>query len=359
MKFLELSGTPFEIGRQHGEQAKEKIHISLNSYEKLFYEWGKFAWKDAAEQAKQYIDYIDRVDETFLEEIDGIAKGAGVDFSDILILNARSEIALTMPNTLDGCTSVAVLPPFADSAYLAQNWDWRGAQFNATLGLRIAQKNRPAIQMITEAGIIGKIGFNEKGLGVCLNAIRATVAENYLPLHLGLRLVLNSDNIEEAAQLVSENKIASAANFLMAQDDGKSQATAINMEVSPLGNDFKQTSDRYVYHTNHLCSNAIIEKIGQKNLSTTDNTYLRFDRMKELLQEQDKGGAPATQEDVRRWLSDHKNKPFSICRHKEPGSSDFTNTITIFSVIMDLPKKTMLYLGGQPCSPTLEKTLTL
>src|SRR5690625_4620801 len=226
MKFLELSGTPFEIGRQHGEQAKEEIHISLNSYEKLFYEWGKFAWKDAAEQAKQYIDYIDRVDETFLEEIDGIAKGAGVDFSDILILNARSEIALTMPNTLGGCTSVAALPPFAEQTFLAQNWDWRSAQYDATVGMRIEQKGRPVIQMITEAGIIGKIGFNDAGLGVCLNAIRATLAKEYLPLHFGLRLVLNSENIDEAAELVAENKIASAANFLLAQDHGKSDAKA-------------------------------------------------------------------------------------------------------------------------------------
>lgn len=359
MKFLELSGTPFDIGKQHGEQAKEEIHISLDSYERLFYKWGKFRWKDAAEKAKQYIQYIEKVDVAFLEEIDGIAKGASVDYSDILILNARSEIALTLPNTLDGCTSVAALQPFANSTYLAQNWDWRGAQFNATIGLRIVQKNRPTIQMITEAGIIGKIGFNAKGLGVCLNAIRATVAKNYLPLHLGLRLVLNSETVEEASERVTKNKIASAANFLMAQDDGKSKSTAINMEVSPLGNDSKRTTNRYVYHTNHLCSKAIIEKIGQSNLSTTENTYLRFDRMKQLLQEQDKKGVPATSDDIRRWLADHDNKPFSICRHKEPGSSDYTNSVTIFSVIMDLRKKEMLYLDGQPCSPILEKVLTL
>ena len=359
MKFLELSGTPVEIGKQHGEQAKEEIHISLNSYEKLFYQWGKFTWEKAAEQAKQYVDYIEKVDVAFLEEIDGVAKGAGVDYSDILILNARSEIALTMPRTIDGCTSVATLPPFSDRAYLAQNWDWRGAQTNATVGMRITQNNRPTIQMITEAGVIGKIGFNANGLGVCLNAIRATVAENYLPLHLGLRLVLNSENITEANELVTDNKIASAANFLMAQDDGSSQAKAINLEVSPLGNDFKETTDRYVYHTNHLCSHSIIEKIGPKNLSTTDNTYSRFDRMKELLQEQNSNNTPATQDDIKRWLSDHKNKPFSICRHKESGSSDYTNTVTIFAVIMDLSEKTMHYMGGQPCSPTSEKTLTL
>lgn len=359
MKFLELEGSASEVGYQHGEGAKEEVHKSLESYERLFYEWGKYSWKAAVEKAKMFVGAIEDVDVSYLEEMHALAKGAGVDFGDILALNARSEIALTLPGTLGGCTSVAVLPPFSEKTYLAQNWDWRSAQYDATIGVKIKEQGKLALQMITEAGIIGKIGLNEAGIGVCLNAIRAQVVDELLPLHLGLRYVLSHEDVIEARVKIEEIGIASAANFLMAQDDGSGKAQAFNMELSPVGCDVKQTKDRYLYHTNHLCSRSVIDLIGQEKLSTTENTYLRLDRMKELLMEAAKQDKPVNDGDVRRWLSDHENKPFSICRHKEPGASEYTDTITIFTVIMDLADRTMLFLSGQPCNPELEKMLTL
>lgn len=359
MKFLQLSGLPFEIGVQHGEQAKDEVHFSLDSYERLFFDGVGMSWKDAVEQAKKYIDFIEQTDVTLLEEMDGIASGAAVDFHDILVLNARSEIALTIPNKIDGCTSLAVLPPLATNAYLAQNWDWRAAQARSLVIMNIEQTDRPTIQMVTEGGIIGKIGFNSAGLGVCLNAIRANVKSEKLPIHLGLRVVLNSTHIDEAVERVVNQTLASAANFLIAQDDGESQAKTINLELSPTGDDQKSTDDSYLYHTNHLCSEALVEKIGEKNLDTTKNTFVRLDRMKQLIDEQKASGQQVDGDVIHRWLSDHEHEPFSICRHKQPGTSDYTNTITVFAVIMNLTKRTMHFMNGQPCNPTMEKVLTL
>lgn len=87
--------------------------------------------------------------------------------------------------------------------------------------LTIEQPSKPIIKMVTEAGIIGKIGLNDKGVGVCLNAIRAKGMDpTRLPCHLGLRMVLESESREEAVAALEKSGIASACHMLIADPTG-------------------------------------------------------------------------------------------------------------------------------------------
>ena len=86
--------------------------------------------------------------------------------------------------------------------------------------LTVHQPSLPTIKMITEAGIIGKIGMNSAGVGVCFNAIRAKgLTSTRMPVHLGLRTVLESTSAAEAIGKLEEVGMASAAHMLIA--DGK------------------------------------------------------------------------------------------------------------------------------------------
>lgn len=117
-----------------------------------------------------------------------------------------------------------------------------------------------------------------------MNALRANVKSNKLPIHLGLREILNATTITEADNEVHNKKIASSANFLIAQhqDDNKK---AINIEASPLGEEKKEIYFDDVYHTNHFCSHSLINEIGKKNLNTVESSFIRQDRMKEIITE--------------------------------------------------------------------------
>src|ERR1700712_5082886 len=73
--------------------------------------------------------------------------------------------------------------------------------------------------MITEAGIIGKIGLNDAGVGVCLNAVLAPgVDYNKLPTHLALRTVLESASLLEAKELLLKIRVASACHITIADN---------------------------------------------------------------------------------------------------------------------------------------------
>ena len=188
-KIIEAAGTPYEIGFAHGEQGREEVLCSIATYKEMFKTYANLGWEEAKHRSRAYIEHISRYDSDLLEEIRGVAAGAGVELEDILALNARSEVILMSGSKMpsDGCTAVAVTPESTQDRHtiLAQNWDWKGRQIEAVLVLKIIQQDKPAITMVTEGGIIGKVGFNDAGIGVCLNAL-GTVGNPYgLPLHIG------------------------------------------------------------------------------------------------------------------------------------------------------------------------------
>ncbi|ASN07299.1 choloylglycine hydrolase [Virgibacillus necropolis] len=270
--------------------------------------------------------------------MEGLAKGAGVSFEDILAINARSEIALiTAP---DGCTSFALTKPKSSKTWLAQNWDWKGSQLDALVQLNIEQAGLPSIQMVTEAGIIGKIGSNSAGLGVCLNALVTDTWQPKVPIHLGLRAVLESSSLKEAISKVDNNQMASAAHFLIAS---KSEE-AIGMEVSPVYTG-KITSDRgIVTHTNHICSAGLKERIVEEALS---NSFTRLTTINSLLDQLD--GKNSTKGDLFQILSNHDHFPDSICRHSLPKQSEREEIDTVFSIVMDLTDGELEWVEGRPC----------
>jgi isopenicillin-N N-acyltransferase-like protein len=102
-----------------------------------------------------------------LLEMQGIADGAGCDLSNILLVNARSELM----SRADECTALAATSGATSQGQvlLGQNWDWYTSIEDEPILLRIRQPNKPEILTLAEAGQVAKIGLNSAGLGVCLH----------------------------------------------------------------------------------------------------------------------------------------------------------------------------------------------
>ncbi len=335
LKGLTASGSPYEIGRTHGSEGKEEIHNSLSTYESLFKGYAGLTWKQACEKALLHESAIERFRPQYIEEMRGVADGAGVTYEDILSLNARSEIALTaIP---DGCTSFAV--EVGGNTFLGQNWDWKESQSSSLLRLEIRQTGKPDIQMVTEGGIIGKIGSNSAGVGVCLNALLSRSWSPDIPIHLGLRAVLESESFSGAVEVVTKNRMASPAHFLIASGDGQ----MAGMEVSPVGTAAIEMEDRMVVHTNHLCDPVLKDRI---NDTVKPDSPIRLERIGKLIGEMKKDGDI---DDFFSILSDHHNYPDSICRHSNPAHAPHEQMETIFSIVMNLSKRDQEVRLGTPC----------
>lgn len=338
MLHLELVGTPYEIGYTHGKRAKRQVHNSLSTYEEMFQEFASISWKNAKEKALLHLDHIEKYNPNYIDEMEGLAKGAGVTFEDILTLNTRSEI--TLIHSVDGCTAFSVINPKTKERWLAQNWDWKAEQRDSVIYVTIKQKNLPHINMITEAGIIGKIGANNSGIGVCLNALITNVWQPKVPIHFGLRAILESETIEVALSRVANNQMASCAHFLIASKN----AGAFSVEVSPIETVVKDGKDGFICHTNHICGISLKNKVMEDALP---DSFHRLNTINNLLEQLD--AQSITKEKLFNILSNHDHYPNSICRHYSIEQKLHEKMETVFSIVMNLSNNEFHWIHGKPC----------
>ena len=225
--------------------------------------------------------------------------------------------------------------PSKDTTYLAQNWDWQHEQKQNLIRLRIKRTSDPCIDMITEAGIIGKIGLNSAGVGVCLNAIRARgIDMEKLPVHLALRACLDCDSWGHALGTLQRAGVASACHILVADASG-----GIGLECSDQDIVMLLMSDEgLLTHTNHFVEThpGVVDSMQLKDSPG------RLDRINDLVK--------STQPDINqiaKLLEDEEDFPTSICRERTEDST----VATLFSIVMDLGKTRAEVKLGRPCKP--------
>ncbi|WP_240339738.1 C45 family autoproteolytic acyltransferase/hydolase [Halobacillus ihumii] len=358
MRKLVLQGTPKEIGRQHGSQGKAEVLKSLQTYEKLFHGYKGISWEEAKTLAREHLPAIERYDRELIEEMEGVAEGAGVEFDDILTLNARSEIALANykgANFSDGCTAIAVTAPLTTETIIGQNWDWKPDQKQSLLLLEIHNQPNPVITMVTEGGIIGKIGFNSAGIGLCFNALLTDKKSNEIPIHLGLRGVLNSSSLHEAISKIKGGQIAAAASLIIGIDEGNGKGMALNVEVSPLGIDMVGGDEGKLVHTNHLVSPILKQKLTDTSEFVFDDSMIRKKRAEQLINSRIARQQPIDEAVFREWFSDSFNAPNSIDHFENIRAPEHRRMETIFSIIMNLSQRKVWLCEGHPSENKFEE----
>lgn len=346
---IKASGTPYEIGLAHGQGAKKQIDVTVETYKAMFWDYSMISWETACKYAETFIPVINEYDPDYMEEIRGIAEGSGYALNEILALNVRSEIVLQggqVAAPSDGCTSFAFTPDFTECGrtLIGQNWDWKTSVQEGLIVLHIEQQgNKPNITMVTEAGIIGKIGFNSAGVGVCLNALASTqkVEGKVLPLHIALRGVLDSHTLAGAIEASVKMNLSCCAHFMLASANGE----AFSLEIGPGINDGFYAEDGWLAHSNHFITPRMTNVFDKARIQAFD-TVLRLGRMRKLIKELDH---KVTMADIKTILSDHMSYPGGICHHDDLLAPAPLRMSSVFSVIMDLGREEMYLAPGTPC----------
>ena len=335
---ITAAGTPYQIGYAHGSGAKERIAVSLATYREMFWDYSGISWEQTQKIAESFVPCIENYNPDYLAEMQGIADGAGVQFWEILALNVRSELVLQGGSLVsDGCTSVAVTPERTAGGVtlIGQNWDWKMSIRQALILLRIHQENgKPDICMMTEAGIIGKIGCNSAGLGVCLNALSVDAAPSGVPLHIALRGILDSQNLNDAVRAAVREKLGCCANFLIAHRDGE----ALDVEVANDDFDVLYPRDGILVHTNHFTSLRLPRAPYHDTLKRSmPNSFHRLGRLDKLVRAVE---GPIGVQDLKTAFADHAGAPFAICRHEGDEMGGLSMS-TVFASVMDLTNLTL------------------
>lgn len=323
---ITISGLPAERGFQHGQQLKARIEQAIAFYTRIF---GK-PEADLFSMAGHFRQKIHAFNPAYTAEIDALAEGAEVDTRYIYALNSRSEILSLEPVE---CTALY----FQTTRLLGQNWDWAKPLEDLIVLMRIKQPAAPDICMLAEPGIIGKIGLNSHGLGVCLNILRIGKKLDGVPIHIVLRAMLDSPDLDHALKRAKAAGCGKASNILI----GDSRGHSASVEYAGDESFTLHPQNNTLIHTNHYLGRALNPDEG-----VFCSSYARLRAAAE------KTGAAGDQslDTMKSILLDRSHPKLPIHRPYIP-DEDLGQMGTVCTAIMDLPGQALhLKKGNTPAT---------
>lgn len=350
LPLIELTGTPYHQGEQHGRALRAQIAHNLDVYFDRFLREGGVDRAEVLERAGRYAEAIARQNAAYTAGMKGIAAGAGISYREVVALNVRYEIlyyqyALNTVAAADGCTAFALAPQVTANGHLllGQNWDW----IPEVAGAVLHTTHRDGLQTLafTEAGIFGgKIGLNTAGLGLAINGI-TTTADDWTrlekPFHLRCYEILRSRSLDEALAVITDTSRACSGNFLIAQVPDR----AVNVEAAPDVANQLSWQQGQIVHANHFVDPDALGVTEPPDAERRQTSCRRQERLGQLLAAQ----APVSVAAARAALRDHNSAPRHICRHEDPEAPVDEQYRTVSSIVMDLQLGEMHASNGPPC----------
>jgi len=307
---FDVSGSPRELGQQHGELAR----IRIIGYLGYLSETLKMDERTLARRAMLFRGEFQRHCPELLEEIDGLAEGAGINAGLALASQMRGELACLSDGA---CTTFAIGPRVTASGQMliGQTSDMPEEIRSFAYVLRIRPDNRPAAVMWTFGGMIGYHGLNEYGVSHYANSLGGGPGWQFAPSHYPLkRLILEQTSLEGVLKIMRKFPVCSNGNYMLC--DGGNRF--LDVELTPEGPHLiEDTAAGFLVHTNHFLS---VRHSCPENLDQSlPDSVPRLERIRALIEE--KSGS-MTVEDMQRILADHDGAPVSICRHPHDGYGD-------------------------------------
>ena len=337
---IEISGPPRERGRQYGQKAVARIKKGTTHYFAQLKELSLDA-KGVAELVRDYLPVIEAFEPSYIEEMRGIADGADVPFEDIVLLNARTEIIklanpairarLKTPEDPDGCTGVVVMPQATASGRLihAQNWDWKRECAETAVVLKVRRDDGPDLMTFTEAGALGRCGFNAVGIAITANYLQSDrdYRQVGVPLALIRRKVLENEHLALAMRAVYSTRKSAANNMIVSHREG----VAIDFECAPDETFQVHPQNGLLVHANHFVSPVALGKLKDTGVAETPDSLYRDIRVRDLLQPHI---GSITFDTVKSALFDEFAYPWSVCR---PPRRNLSNNLsaTVAMILME------------------------
>ncbi len=342
LSVIHVKGSSEERGYQFGKQVKELIAKAILIYKEIVFSLrpDSLTWEGIVEDVK-----IRRYDKELYIEMKAMAKGAEVSLEEILFLNVRSEImnpAWAKTISPEGCTSFLVQPCATrnEEYFIGQTYDW----FPTCKELLVVLHSEDEKYItVTEAGILAKIGCNNRGVGNLLNYLNNyEINRNGAPYNILLRRVLNSESFIDAQRNIIRSPIAFGLNIFIADSKG----SGINYELAANGIDFFHPENGILVHSNHHLSNKLSLRTFNKKMYP--NSQNRYDVAKKILSE--KGIELSDLISLVSYHDEENND--SICRHEK---DDEQNVETIFTMIIELTQMVLYLCFDTPCNNNFYK----
>ena len=363
------SADPLDRGRQYGSAAADLIADAIAYYREGFARQAGLTWAQALEHGRPWRLLIERDFPELLEEMTGIAEGAGVELAEIVALNCRGEIIYDNwfagvddagqdtphePREIDGCTSFSLTDDAAGDGhvYAGQNWDWRHAIRDTVVVLRVVQPPKPTVIMQLEAGHIGRHGANSHGIALNANGLGGRFDDSVgMPQTVIRRAVLDAANIADALKTLTWTRAHIPSNALLTHRDGFS----IDVETTPAGHGWEYPDDNgLLVHGNHYQAFVSANPADQRRPMSPDSLVRVPQARKGLRKAAQAEKSADVRTAIHTAMSDHLGHPDSLCAHPDPRLSPIDQWSTTVSSCVDLTSGDYYLAPGSPCEHPYE-----
>ncbi len=364
---LHLTGSPRQRGQIHGEAMRGQIRDLLARWKIFLARFSKASpdiyIRELVTQTN-FIQAIERWTPGLLDEVHGMAEGAGVDFNELFGFQLQDEEwwfgqdrKKAQQAAVRNCSSVGWKGSDGSPVVIAQNMDMPDYLDNNQVALRIADCYTGVESLVfSVTGLVALNGVNNHAIGVvCNNLGQLNHSKDGLPVAFTLRGVLEKRSLAEAKAFLQAVRHASGQNYLLGSQDGIIDLECSANRVAVYAQPGRLHS---VCHTNHPFANDDLMEVitGEKQpgerITPLANIYdldshLRFESISRRSQVAE--GQEAGPEIAREILRSHESHTNPVCRHSAPEQP----WMTIGTSIMVLDEHPQLQLcPGPPCTST-------
>ncbi len=340
-RYLEASGSYFEIGQKIGEFAKNEINYVFQHRTN----WVKRLKEiHASEQGSLYSDKIKKALENvypqYIEEIKGLAKGAEIDFQTAWALSIKNEL-FSLKKSEPGCSTIYYKNE--GKSWLFHNEDGNKEFKNKMIVAKIHPPSGVSFLTLLYPGIVAGVGpsLNAKGVAQTTNYIGCLKPGIGVPRYFVGRAILEAKSFSQAVEIATSKPRAYPWHHNLLSVKTGAYAS---VETLPEGTvNITYPEDGLYLHTNHTIGkktkNYEYQDLDYKNSSSTS----RMQALRKLASEIE---FPINNPKVcLNWLSSHRNSPYSPCRHPK---GDIHGQ-TLATAFFDSKTKTMRIYKGNPC----------
>lgn len=333
MRQVFQSGTPHEMGLQHGAAFADIIPVAVKRFA-LDRNWDTPHGRRVLRQVERNLD---RIFPESLVELHAIADAANVNYDDLLAYNACQEISRSRVE----CTNVALAEtPQGTIHFKSNDVDADMKQFH------VLQETHPdkglASVGVNYAGTTWlNAGVNEAGLTYGGSSIPNNDSdwEHGIPANTFLRYLLQyADSVDSAAELIASTPIMNHGINLMLTDPS---GAAIVVEKSSTRSAVRRMNSHTIWNTNHFLTAEMQPVLKNDGGPAAQNSRDRFTVLARLTAEQ-----PHSLDQLMRIARTH-TEPASICRHDALAQS-------IMGYIMIARERTLMVSAGYPCENEFE-----
>lgn len=351
---IDLAGSSYQVGRQHGEILRDKIkEFYETAYELHMTNLSIKADRDALNNfCRRNMGFLSKYSPELVEELTGIADGSGLTLENIVFLNSFLEMEDLRPpalggklinDSLWGCTTFNILPKASrdNKSYVGQTFDMEAYYSKFNVILRINPESGPSVLIYTFAGVLGLNGINSKGIGLTVNKVVSNDAREGLIYPFVVRKALMQERIGDSLGSIIFAPRASGVVFQLASEDGIAfcaETSATYYELLPI--------EDVIGHTNHYVAPSM-RKFETPNWLSHGGSYVRSQVVNRRLKE---ARGQIDIKFLKDLTKDHTNYPRCICAHGFEGEGEYSAFQTVAAVIMDLEAKTMWVCNENPCT---------